>query len=246
MKKKILINALHAEEKRVAIVQGDLLVDFYVEDSGREHLRGNVYKASVVRIEQGLQAAFLDFGQKKHGFLQFKEIQPEFFQKKAEGKKVRIQDVLTKGQELIVQVEKDERDTKGASLTTYISIPGRYIVMMPGQQRVGISRKIEDREDRERLKEIFSSLKLPKDMGFILRTACSEKTSEELSNDLKYLTKLWSKIQAESKKVSAPALIYKEQDIAVRTVRDYLTDDVISPNASGGLTPLSPPSELQE
>jgi ribonuclease E len=226
MKKKILINALHAEEKRVAIVDGDLLVDFYVEASGREHLRGNVYKASVVRVEPGLQAAFLDFGQKKQGFLQMKEINPEFFQKKAEGKRARIQDVLTKGQELIVQVEKDERDTKGASLTTYISIPGRYIVMMPGQQRVGISRKIEDREDRERLKEIFSSLKLPADMGFILRTACSEKTSEELSNDLKYLTKLWSKIQAESKKVSAPALIYKEQDIAVRTVRDYLTDDV--------------------
>jgi ribonuclease E len=226
MKKKILINALHAEEKRVAIVEGDLLVDFYVEASGREHLRGNVYKASVVRIEPGLQAAFLDFGQKKQGFLQMREINPDFFQKKAEGKRARIQDVLTKGQELIVQVEKDERDTKGASLTTYISIPGRYIVMMPGQQRVGISRKIEDREDRERLKEVFSSLKLPADMGFILRTACSEKTSEELSNDLKYLTKLWSKIQAESKKVSAPALIYKEQDIAVRTVRDYLTDDV--------------------
>jgi ribonuclease E len=227
MKKKILINALHAEEKRVAIVKGDLLVDFYVEASGREHLRGNIYKATVARIEPGLQAAFLDFGQKKQGFLQMKEIKPEFFQKKVEGKRSRIQDVLTKGQELIVQVERDERDTKGASLTTYLSIPGRYIVMMPGQQRVGISRKIEDREDRDRLKDIFNSLKLPKDMGFILRTACCEKTSEELSNDLKYLTKLWSKIQAESKKVSAPALIYKEQDIAVRTVRDYLTDDVV-------------------
>ncbi len=227
MKKKILINALHAEEKRVAIVKGDLLVDFYVEASGREHLRGNVYKATVARIEPGLQAAFLDFGQKKQGFLQMKEIKPECFQKKVEGKRSRIQDVLAKGQELIVQVERDERDTKGASLTTYLSIPGRYIVMMPGQQRVGISRKIEDREDRDRLKEIFNSLKLPKDMGFILRTACCEKTSAELSDDLKYLTKLWSKIQAESKKVSAPALIYKEQDIAVRTVRDYLTDDVI-------------------
>ncbi|PKL52144.1 MAG: ribonuclease E [Nitrospira bacterium HGW-Nitrospira-1] len=226
MKKKILINAAHAEEKRVAIVEGDLLVDFYVEASGREHLRGNIYKAAVVRIEPGLQAAFVDFGQKKQGFLQMREIKPEFFQKKVEGKRARIQDVLTKGQELIVQVEKDERDTKGASLTTYISIPGRYIVMMPGQQRVGISRKIEDRGDREKLKEIFSSLKLPKDMGFILRTACSDKTSEELSNDLKYLTKLWNRIQTESKKVSAPALIYKEQDIAVRTVRDYMTDDV--------------------
>ncbi|RPI33558.1 MAG: Rne/Rng family ribonuclease, partial [Nitrospiraceae bacterium] len=227
MKKKILINAKYTEEKRVAIVQGDQLVDFYVEVSAKEHLRGNIYKGKVARIEPGLQAAFVDFGPKKQGFLQMREVTEECFQKKAEGRRPRIQDVLTKGQELIVQVEKDERDTKGASLTTYISIPGRYIVMMPGQQRVGISRKIEDREDRERLKEIFSSLKLPKDMGFILRTAGSDKTSDDLSNDLKYLTKLWSKIQAEAKKVLAPALIYKEQDIAVRTVRDYLTDDVV-------------------
>ncbi len=226
MKKKILINAKYTEEKRVAIVQGDKLVDFYVEVAAKEHLKGNIYKGKIARIEPGLQAAFVDFGQKKQGFLQFREINQEFFQKKAEVKKTRIQDVLTKGQELIVQVEKDERDTKGASLTTYISIPGRYIVMMPGQQRVGVSRKIEDRGDRDRLKEIFGSLKLPENMGFILRTACSDKTSKELSDDLKYLTKLWSKIQAESKKVSAPALIYKEQDIAVRTVRDYMTDDV--------------------
>jgi ribonuclease E len=226
MKKKILINAKYSEEKRVAIVQGDQLVDFYVEVSAKEHLRGNIYKGKVARIEPGLQAAFVDFGPKKQGFLQMREVSEEYLQKKVEGRKPRIQDVLTKGQELIVQVEKDERDTKGASLTTFISIPGRYIVMMPGQQRVGISRKIEDREDRERLKEIFSSLKLPTDMGFILRTAGSDKTSDDLSNDLKYLTKLWSKIQAEAKKVSAPALIYKEQDIAVRTVRDYLTDDV--------------------
>jgi len=226
MKKKILINALYPEEKRVAIIEGDSLVDFYVEASGREHLRGNIYKGRVVRIEPGLQAAFVDFGPKKHGFLQVREINPEYFKGKAEGKKVRIQDILTKGEELIIQVEKDERDTKGASLTTYISLPGRYIVMMPGEEKVGISRKIEEREERERLKELFSGLKLPKDMGFILRTAGIDKTGEELANDLKYLTKLWNKIQTESKKASAPALIYKEQDIAVRTVRDYLTSDV--------------------
>ncbi len=226
MKKKILINALYPEEKRVAIIEGDTLVDFYVEASGKEHLRGNIYKGRVTRIEPGLQAAFVDFGPKKHGFLQIREISPEYSKGKTEGKKARIQDILTKGQELIVQVEKDERDTKGASLTTYISIPGRYIVMMPGEEKVGISRKIEVKEERERLKEIFGTLKLPKNMGFILRTAGSDKTGEDLSNDLKYLTKLWNKIQTESKKVSAPALIYKEQDIAVRTVRDYLTSDV--------------------
>jgi ribonuclease E len=226
MKKRILINAEHPEEKRVAILEGDTLVDFYVEVAAKEHLKGNIYKGVIARIEPGLQAAFVDFGPKKHGFLQMREIKPEYFRNVAEGKRARIQDALSKGQEVIVQVEKDERDTKGASLTTYLSIPGRYIVMMPGEERVGISRKIEDREDRSRLKEVFSSLKLPKDMGFILRTAGSDKTSEELENDLKYLTKLWNKIQSESKKVTAPALIYKEQDIAVRTVRDYLTSDV--------------------
>jgi ribonuclease E len=226
MKKKILINAAHAEEKRVAIVEGEKLVDFYVESSAKEHMKGNIYKGVVTRIEPGLQAAFVNFGPKKHGFLQIREITPEYFKGKAEGKRVKIQDVISKGQELVVQVEKDERDTKGASLTTYVSLPGRYIVMMPGQERVGISRKIEAREDRDRLKEIFSSLKLPKEMGFILRTAGSDRTSEELENDLKYLTKLWSRIQADAKKAPPPALIYKEQDIAVRTVRDYLTSDV--------------------
>ncbi|MFO0752085.1 MAG: Rne/Rng family ribonuclease, partial [Thermodesulfovibrionales bacterium] len=226
MEKKILIDALHSEEKRVAIVEGDTLVDFYVEVASKEQLKGNIYKGVIARIEPGLQAAFVDFGPKKQGFLQIREIAPEYFQNKKEGKRPRVQDVLVKGQEIIVQVEKDERDTKGASLTTYLSLPGRYIVMMPGQKRVGISRKIEDRDDRDRLKELFSSLKLPKDMGFILRTTCSDISGEELSNDLKYLTKLWNKIQAESKKAPAPALIYKEQDMAVRTVRDYLTSDV--------------------
>jgi ribonuclease E len=226
MKKKILINAICPEEKRVAIVEGDTLVDFYVEVASKEHLKGNIYKGTIARIEPGLQAAFVDFGQKKQGFLQFREIDPQYFKKTEGGKRPRVQDVVEKGMQVIVQVEKDARDTKGAGLTTFISIPGRYIVMMPGQEKVGISRKIEGKEDRDKMKEIFSSLKLPKDMGFILRTAGIGRTGDELENDLKYLTKLWSKIQTESKKVAAPALIYKEQDIAVRTVRDYLTDDV--------------------
>src|SRR5271169_6249550 len=226
MKKKILINALYPEEKRVAIVEGDTLVDFYVEFSSKVNLRGNIYKGVIARVEPGLQAAFVDFGARKQGFLQLREIQSEYFQNRKEGKRVRVQDVLTKGQEVVVQVEKDERDTKGASLTTFISIPGRYIVMMPGQKRVGISRKIEDREDRDRLKEMFNALKLPADMGFILRTASGDISGDELPNDLKYLTRLWNRIQAESETSSAPALIYKEQDIAVRTVRDYLTSDV--------------------
>ncbi len=226
MKKKILINAKYPEEKRVAIVEGDRLADFYVQNLTKEHLRGNIYKGLVVRIEPALQAVFVDFGPKKHGFLQKREIMPDSSDAGTQEKKKRIQDIVSVGQEVIVQIEKDERDTKGASLTTYISLPGRYIVMMPGQNRVGISRKIEDKNDRERLKEIFGTLKLPPKMGFILRTAGIDKTGEDLSNDLRYLTKLWDKIQGEAKVSKAPALIYKEQDISVRTVRDYLTSDV--------------------
>ncbi len=226
MKYKILINATCPEEKRVAIVENDTLIDFYVEVSSRETLKGNIYKGIITRIEPAIQAAFLDFGAKKAGFLQMKEVMPEYYKELKKGKKPRIQDVLSKGQELLVQVEKDERDTKGASLTTYISLAGRYIVMMPGQEMVGISRKIERKEDRERLKEVFKDLKPPKKMGFILRTTCSDIEKDELSNDLKYLLKLWNKIQNDSKKASAPALIYKEHDIAVRTVRDYLTSEI--------------------
>ena len=227
--KRILINARYPDEKRVAIVEGDVLVDFYVEVASREHLKGNIYKGIISSLMPSLQAAFIDFGQKKHGFLQYREVMPELLQDgKAdvrEGKQSG-QNGLVKGQEILVQVEKDEHGTKGASLTTYISIPGRYIVMMPGQKRVGISRKIECREDRDRLKETFNSLKLPKDTGFILRTACSDSLEKELGLDLKYLTKLWDRIKADDGKTKAPALIYKEQDIAMRTVRDYLTSDV--------------------
>jgi len=227
--KKILINAKYPEEKRVAIMEGDRLADFYVETATKEHLRGNIYKGVITRVEPALQAVFVDFGPKKHGFLQVREIMPELLPSilpnKGKGKK-KLQDLLQKGQELIVQVERDERDTKGASLTTYISLPGRYLVMMPGRETVGISRKIEERKDRERMKEMLASLQLPEKMGFILRTAGGDKATEDLANDLKYLEKLWARIEEDGKKAHAPALIYKEQDIAVRTVRDYLTSDV--------------------
>ncbi|HTZ18719.1 MAG TPA: Rne/Rng family ribonuclease, partial [Dissulfurispiraceae bacterium] len=237
--RRILINARYPEEKRVAIVEGTSLTEFYIEVAAREHLKGNIYKGVVSSVMPGLQAAFIDFGQKKHGFLQFREVMPELIRDKVENAEDKEDDesrgregkrrlpALVKGQEILVQVEKDEHGTKGASLTTYISIPGRYIVMMPGQKRVGISRKIEGREDRDRLKEIFNSLKLPKDTGFILRTACSDSLEKELNDDLKYLTKLWDRIKADAGKATAPALIYKEQDIAMRTVRDYLTTDVV-------------------
>ncbi|MCX7913085.1 MAG: Rne/Rng family ribonuclease [Thermodesulfovibrionales bacterium] len=225
--KKILINALYPEEKRVAIVEKDTLIDFYVEVASKESLKGNIYKGIITRIEPAIQAAFVDIGHKKAGFLQLKEIMPSYFNQPKRDRKIRIQDVLSKGQEVLVQVEKEERDTKGPSLTTYISLAGRYIVMMPGQQeRIGISRKIEDKESRAKLKEIFNELKPPKETGFILRTVCTEIERDELANDLKYLTRLWNKIQNDYKKVSPPYLIFKEHDLCVKTVRDYLTVDI--------------------
>jgi len=209
----------------VAIVEAERLSDFYVETAIKEHLRGNIYKGVVARVEPALQALFVDFGPKKHGFLQVREIIPQYLPEKGKRRK-KLQDLIQKGQEMVVQVERDERDTKGATLTTYISLPGRYLVMMPGRETVGVSRKIEDRKDRDRMKKMLASLKLPEKMGFILRTAGGDKSVEDLANDLNYLEKLWARIEGDVKKAHAPALIYKEEDIAVRTVRDYLTSDV--------------------
>lgn len=223
--KRILINAIHPSEQRVAIVEGNRLVDFYVESSTRHQLKGNIYKGVVTSLLPSVQAAFVDFGQKRNGFLQLREIMPDYYNDKQQGRR-NILRAVSKGQELLVQVEKDEHDNKGASLTTYISLPGRYIVMMPGQHKIGISRKIENRQDRDHLREVFNSLKLPKNTGFILRTACTDSVEHELQQDLKYLTRLWQSIKSKADKTKAPALIYEEQDIALRTVRDYLTTDV--------------------
>jgi ribonuclease E len=226
MEKKILINARHPEEKRVAIVEGQRLTDFYIEVSSADHLRGNIYKGVISGLDRGLQAAFVDFGPTKHGFLPLREIMPENYRTKPTGKTPRIMEVLAKGQEIIIQVEQDQRGTKGAKLTNHMSLPGRYLVMIPGDVRLGISRKIEGKKARERLKEAFEGLRVPKNMGFILRTAGADCSTDDLSADLKYLTKLWNRIKREAKKAAPPRLIYKEEDIAVRTVRDYLVADV--------------------
>jgi ribonuclease E len=226
MDKKILINARHPEEKRVAIVEGQRLTDFYFEVSSAYHLRGNIYKGVITALDRGLQAAFVDFGPAKQGFLPLREVMPENYAARPKGKVPKVTEVLAKGQEIVVQVEHDQRGTKGAKLTNHVSLPGRYLVMIPGKKRVGISRKIEDQKDRDRLKEAFKDLRVPRNMGFILRTAGVDCSTEELAADLKYLTKLWNKIKREAKKASPPSLIYKEEDIAVRTVRDYLVADV--------------------
>ena len=226
MSKRIVVNASHPEEIMIATVEDNQLIDICLEVTTKEHIKGNIYKGKVVSIEPGLQAAFVEYSDRRHGFLPFKELSPKWYTKTPE-KRARIQDVITRGQELLVQVEREERESKGAILTTYISIPGRYIVMMPCEiKRTGISRKIEEPKVRDKLREIFDSLKPPEGMSFILRTAGIDRNKADFSGDLKYVIKVWGYIQEEAKKCTAPALVYKEQDIALRYIRDYLTSDI--------------------
>lgn len=239
MMKKMLINAVHPEEARVAIVKDGRLVELDVEIAGSEQTRGNVYKGVVVRVEPGLQAAFVEIGQKKLGFLQMGEIHPDFWQWRdditEEGRKrrPRIQEVLRRGQELIVQVEKGERDMKGSALTTYLSLPGRYMVAMPGSDSTGISRKVENEAERKKLKELAAELNIPEGIGYIMRTEALGKKKTELNKDLQSLIKLHREIIAKAAKAKAPALIYQESDLVIRTIRDYFTaeiDEVIVDN----------------
>jgi ribonuclease E len=226
--KKILINATQPEEVRVAMVDGQRLYDLDIENRQRIQTKANVYKAKVTRVEPSLEAAFVDFGADRHGFLPLKEISPEYYRSRApEGEgKVRIKDVLKEGTEVIVQVDKEERGTKGAALTTYISLAGRYMVLMPNNPKAGgISRRIEG-EDRSDLKDSLSQLNLPDGMGVIIRTAGVGRSTEELQWDLNYLLQLWESIAEANKENKAPVLIYQESDVIIRAVRDYLRDDI--------------------
>ncbi len=230
MTKKMLINATHPEENRVAIVDDGILSELDIEIAGREQTRGNVYKAVVVRVETGLQAAFVDYGAERLGFLQIGEIHPSFF-KAAESSqenrsRPRINDLLRRGQEILVQVVKEERGTKGAALTTYLSLPGRYMVLMPDSDTKGISRKIEEEAQRKKLKEIMNSLDLSKENGYIVRTAGIGQKKEELKRDYNYLLRVLEKIQTIEKQVRAPALIYKESNLVIRSIRDYFSSDM--------------------
>ena len=226
--KKMLINATQAEEVRVAMVDGQRLYDLDIENRQRIQTKANVYKAKVTRVEPSLEAAFVDFGADRHGFLPLKEISPEYYRSRApenEGK-VRIKDVLKEGTEVIVQVDKEERGTKGAALTTFISLAGRYMVLMPNNPKAGgISRRIEG-EDRSDLKDSLSQLNLPDGMGVIIRTAGVGRSTEELQWDLNYLLQLWESIAEANKESKAPVLIYQESDVIIRAVRDYLRDDI--------------------
>jgi ribonuclease E len=231
MKKKMLINVADEEESRVAIVEDGILEEFTIEVSAKEQIRGNIYNGVVVKIEPSLQAAFVDYGGKRHGFLPMGEIHPHWYAGENRNgdrdRRPRIQDVLRRNQKILVQVSKEEMGTKGASLSTYVSLPGRYLVLMPDAESTGgISRKIEDEEERKKLKEIIAQLDLSSDMGVIVRTAGLNRNKTELQRDLAYLQRLWASIQEKSTESPAPALIYQEHDLVIRSIRDYFTPDI--------------------
>ena len=232
MSKKILINALHADEARVAIVEDGRLVDLEVEIAGNEQIRGNIYKGVVVRVEPGLQAAFVDVGLKKLGFLQMGELHPENWKWHADvpedqhHRRPRIEKVLRRGQELIVQVEKGERDTKGCALTSYVSLPGRYMVLMPGSDSSGISRKVESESERKKLKGVISEMVIPEGYGYIIRTEAVGRSREELKKDLDALIALYEGIREQGKAMKGAGLIYQESALIIRTIRDYFSADI--------------------
>jgi ribonuclease E len=222
---KILINAIDPEECRVATVKANKLEEFYIESAAREITQGNIYKGVISRIEPSLQAVFVDYGAERHGFLQRPEIHSDYFQDSESGDH-SIDKIVKRGQEIMVQVTKEPFMKKGAMLTTYISLAGRHLVLMPGSDKLGISRKIEDEEERNRLKDLMEKLKPPEGFGLIVRTVGIDSTKTLLSRDLRYLLRLWKTIKQSVMKEPAPALLYRERDLVLRSIRDYFTPEV--------------------
>ncbi len=224
--KRMLINATQAEERRLAIVDGQKLLDYEIEIEGREQRKGNIYKAVVTRVEPSLEACFVDYGEDRHGFLPFKEISKQYFQGNVSPSQARINDVIKEGQELLVQVEKEERGNKGAALTTFISLAGRYVVLMPNNPRGGgVSRRIEG-EDRAELKAALDQLEYPNGMSIIARTAGIGRDAAELQWDLNYLLKLWNAIDGAAQGGKGAFLIYQESSLVIRAIRDYFNSDI--------------------
>ncbi|MFO7604521.1 MAG: ribonuclease E [Gammaproteobacteria bacterium] len=225
--KRMLFNATQPEELRVALVDGQRLYDLDIETAHREQKKANIYKGKITRVEPSLEAAFVDYGAERHGFLPLKEISRNYFLKPVEaGNRINIKDVVKEGQEIVVQIGKEERGNKGAALTTFISLAGRYLVLMPNNPRAGgVSRRIEG-EDRSEARDAMSSLVLPDDMGTILRTAGVGKSVEELQWDLDYLIQLWKSIEEASSGRPAPFLIYQESNLITRAIRDYFRNDI--------------------
>jgi ribonuclease E len=225
--KRMLINATQAEELRVALVDGQRLYDLDIEATGHEQKKSNIYKARIMRIEPSLEAAFVDYGAERHGFLPLKEVSRSLFKEQPKsGNRINIKEVLQEGQEIVVQIEKEERGNKGAALTTFISLAGRYLVAMPDNPRAGgVSRQIEG-SDRDEAREAMAALDIPEDLGLILRTAGIGKSSEELQWDLDYLLQLREAIDDAAIDRKAPYLIFQDQNVIIRAIRDYLRGDV--------------------
>ncbi|MBS0544982.1 MAG: Rne/Rng family ribonuclease, partial [Proteobacteria bacterium] len=224
--KRMLFNATQAEELRVAIVDGQKLIDLDIESAAKEERKSNIYKAVITRIEPSLEAAFVDYGADRHGFLPFKEISRSYFQPGVDAGKASIKEALREGQELIVQVEKDERGNKGAALTTYISLAGRYLVLMPNNPRGGgVSRRVEG-DERAELREAMDQLDVPQGMSMIARTAAIGRSAEELQWDLNYLLQLWTAIEGAAQGQTGAFLIYQEGSLVIRAIRDYFQPDI--------------------
>ena len=254
MTQEMLINVRQPEECRIAVVENGRLEELYVERTSHENFVGNIYKGVVVNIEPSIQAAFVDFGVGRNGFLHISDVESNYFKQagftdhlkpqpndRRGGRnpkrdddfdygrprvKPPIQDVFKRGDEVLVQVIKEGLGTKGPTLSTYISIPGRYLVLMPSLGRVGVSRKIEDEDIRRKLRDIMHELKPPKGLGFIVRTAGADRTRKELARDLAYLLRLWNVIVTRIKKMPAPIDVYEESDMIIRTIRDIFTGDI--------------------
>lgn len=225
--KRMLFNATQQEELRVALVDGQRLYDLDIETTIRETKKSNIYKGKITRVEPSLEAAFIDYGSERHGFLPLKEISRMYFKEKTDlSQRINIKDVIKEGQEIVVQVAKEERGNKGAALTTFISLAGRYSVLMPNNPRAGgVSRRIEG-DERNEAREALSQLDIPSDMGLIIRTAGLGKNVEELQWDLNYLLNLWKSIDEASENRAAPFLIYQESNLITRTIRDYFRNDI--------------------
>jgi len=224
----MLFNATQSEELRVALVDGQRMYDLDIETAGREQKKANIYKGRITRIEPSLEAAFVDYGANRHGFLPLKDISRSYFNPKVElgGGRINIKDVLREGQEILVQIDKEERGNKGAALTTFISLAGRYLVLMPNNPRAGgVSRRIMG-DERNQIRDALAALEVPEDMGLIVRTAGVGKNPEELQWDLNYLLQLWEAIDKASQDKAAPFLVYQESNVVIRAIRDYLRKDI--------------------
>ncbi len=229
LSQKLLINTEEPEECRIALLENGKVEAFHIETITREKTKGNIYKGKIVSVEPSLHAVFVDIGIEKNAFLPFNEIHPEYYTKEVEPdihwKDLNIKEMISKGQEVLVEVVKEAAGTKGANVTTYLSLPGRYLVLMPGSDSQGISRKLGD-DDRSALKEMIQSFKLPEGIGYIVRTASKDVTKTALSKDVRYLLNLWKTIKARGQKQAAPSLIFREQNIIARYLRDHFTPEL--------------------